>query len=483
MQVLAKQFGITSMTVGIIFTLVPLCVWISKPTFGFITDKFRDIRSILIVLLMVTALTFFAVLYIPPIRNKIIESTNVTTACMEQRDVLAIHLSKYDSFCDKDITKRAYDCELTSHNCLKNITLNGNLNVIDSLPNNNTSTTSFSFKLLTNNISIENCDCLEQNPSTLACEPDFYACNSFRGKIISEYNLYNFWIFLVLTVISGVGSGTMWSLTDTACNEILGDNSKDYGKQRLWGTISWGVATLASGFFNDIASGGSKYIDFSPGFYLMLTFFAIDIFILCVYPIKKAHVSENICKDVGKIFCTWKTVTFTFGVYMSGAFSGLLWTYEFWFLTDLGSSQLLLGLVAGVQCLVAEVPIFFFSGWFVKKIGHFYCLIAALIAFALRMGLYSILHNPWWVLSIDLLHGVTFAVFFAAMTLYAIDYAPPGTEATMIGIFGGIFEGFGKIFKCSHYFSFEVFSVKYNQQCIQKIIFIISLTSLLYCST
>lgn len=443
MQVIAKDFGITPTAVGIIYTLVPLCVCLSKPLFGFITDKLRNMKAILIMLLTVTALSYFAVLYVPSITGNRTRNIEVAAVCQDPGNELLVHPSKYDTACANDLAGRTFECELTSRDCLRNKTFSGMLNVTEVLSDKTSTSHEFLFKLHRKYIHTPECECLRQNNSSLTCEHDFYKCNPFSTRSSSEYSSYNFWVFALLSVISGTGTATIFSLSDTACYEVLGSNTRLYGKQRLWGTISWGITTFASGALNDLATGDSEDTNYFPGFYLMLAFISVDIILLCNLRLEKTNVSLNICKDVGKIFSSIRTVVFAFGVYIGGALAGLLWTYQFWYLTELGSSQLLLGLVAAVQCLVAEVPFFFFSGWFVKKFGHFFCLIAALAAYALRLGLYTLLQNPWLVLPIEVLHGITYAIFCASMSLYAVDYAPPGTEATMVGIFGGIFEGLG----------------------------------------
>lgn len=67
-----------------------------------------------------------------------------------------------------------------------------------------------------------------------------------------------------------------------------------------------------------------------------------------------------------------------------------------------------------------------------------------LFAFGLRFLLYSWIENPWYCLPIELLQGPTFGIFYATMASYASIVAPPGTEATVQGIVGAVFEGIGK---------------------------------------
>lgn len=89
------------------------------------------------------------------------------------------------------------------------------------------------------------------------------------------------------------------------------------------------------------------------------------------------------------------------------------------------------GLAMGIQCFGGELPFFFISGRLLKKIGHIHAMSLVLIGFGVRFLLYSVLSNPWWVLPIELLNGVTFGLFYSTMTSYASIVAPTGTEATL----------------------------------------------------
>jgi hypothetical protein len=75
-----------------------------------------------------------------------------------------------------------------------------------------------------------------------------------------------------------------------------------------------------------------------------------------------------------------------------------------------------------------------------------------LCAFGVRFVIYSLLKNPWWCLPVELFQGFTFGLFYATMASYASIVAPPGTEATVQGTVGAVFEGIGK-YICDNYIS------------------------------
>jgi hypothetical protein len=66
--------------------------------------------------------------------------------------------------------------------------------------------------------------------------------------------------------------------------------------------------------------------------------------------------------------------------------------------------------------------------------------------FAIRFFLYSLIKNPVWVLPVELLNGLTFALAYSAATSYTAKLAPAGAEGTLQGIVGTALYGIGMPF-------------------------------------
>lgn len=153
----------------------------------------------------------------------------------------------------------------------------------------------------------------------------------------------------------------------------------------------------------------------------------------------QTHLSSNILKDVGQMFLSLRCVIFFLWCVAIGLGTALIWNFLFIYLEQLdkafegcdSSIKTLEGLVMSIQCFGGELPFFFLSGWILKKIGHVNAMSLVLFGFGVRFILYSMLQNPWYILPIELMNGVTFGLFYATMASYASIVAPPGTEATM----------------------------------------------------
>ncbi|KAI4458100.1 hypothetical protein MML48_7g00009172 [Holotrichia oblita] len=161
----------------------------------------------------------------------------------------------------------------------------------------------------------------------------------------------------------------------------------EYGKQRVWGTIGFGLAAAISGFAVEHWSGNA--ISYRPA-------------IICMY-----------LEDLALI-------------------------------THTSNVKLLEGLIVAAETLGGEVVFFYISGLILERFGHVRTFSMCFLFYALRLGLISIVPSPWWLLLTEfLLQGPTYALTYATIVAYANDIAPLGMSATMQGLAAGMDDGFG----------------------------------------
>lgn len=61
----ARQLGFSSVVVGLIYTILPICGMIAKPVFGAIADRFHCQKKIFLVAQLITAVAFLSIYYSP----------------------------------------------------------------------------------------------------------------------------------------------------------------------------------------------------------------------------------------------------------------------------------------------------------------------------------------------------------------------------------------------------------------------------------
>ena len=84
-----------------------------------------------------------------------------------------------------------------------------------------------------------------------------------------------------------------------------------------------------------------------------------------------------------------------------------------------------------------------FGGALLVRIGARRLLIGALLAWTVRLLLYSLIVIPMWLLPMQLLHGPTYAAMWIAGVAYAKHLAPERARAAAQGLFTGVMVGLG----------------------------------------
>ncbi|XP_063602937.1 uncharacterized protein LOC134778931 [Penaeus indicus] len=150
---------------------------------------------------------------------------------------------------------------------------------------------------------------------------------------------------------------------------------------------------------------------------MVAVFLALDVAV--VARLRFSVTDKKISRaDVHEVFRQPSVMLTVLTTVVLGLSCGMIGTFHFLLVEDVAAAwdpgfshlKLLQGLMLGVQCLVAEVPCLFLTGWLIKKIGYVNAFLLSLSTFCLRLCLYAAVTNPWWFLPIELLHGVMLGV-------------------------------------------------------------------------
>lgn len=427
-----KQLGISATGIGIVYSVIPCFSLAIKPLFGWLADRFRRIKILLIILILIVIVFYISLIFIPPVKQKNI--IRLEQGC----DIFSPTLNYPNITCSSDFnntiecSKKCIECTIDDDGEIicKELSNGDKLNVTLSVINYQGT-----FILPEENI---NCVLNQTFHCEIVCSWDEKCCQKER-----EYKTIQFWLFFLSNVFAGVGRRTLHSLSDSLCYDMLEGKTVNYGKQRLWGSVGRSVSPTLTGYLLDATQTESGK-NYSVAMYIMTAFLLIDIFTILKLDLKddKKHTSKTICKDVCSLYSEMRQIIFATAVCLNGILSGLYFVYFFWFLNDIGASSVLIGLSVLIR-LVTEVPCFFYAGKIIKKIGHFNSVIIAFIAFSVRFLCYVYIYNPWIILPVEFTHGLTFGMFYASMTSFAKTSAIPGTEATLQGVLGALFDGLG----------------------------------------
>lgn len=252
-----------------------------------------------------------------------------------------------------------------------------------------------------------------------------------------------FWSYLMVRVLNGLTLATSFTLFDGAAMAILKEHKGEYGLQRLYANLGAIVVTPVSGVLIDIFSDMNGTQDYRPAFYLYCGLKVLAAIIILFVNLDFRQPSSRVVKDFRSLLKQPEILTFLLVMLISGTCFGLLDTFLFWLLQDLGAKKFLMGITVTVGSL-AGVPILIASGYIFKKLGHANTIILGFAFYVIRMMGYSFINNPWWCMPFEALECFTVSLMGAAAVSYAADLSTPATIATLQGVYGGIHYGVGR---------------------------------------
>lgn len=88
--------------------------------------------------------------------------------------------------------------------------------------------------------------------------------------------LYQFWWFFIMLALSWIGMAAVVTIGDALCFTVLADKSHLYGKQRLFGSIGWGLFSILSGLLIDAMSDG-LHVNYSIVFWMSSAILILDV--------------------------------------------------------------------------------------------------------------------------------------------------------------------------------------------------------------
>lgn len=191
-----------------------------------------------------------------------------------------------------------------------------------------------------------------------------------------------------------------------------------YGKQRIYGSIGFGITSLIAGFAMDLHSN-----DWTPAILVMLFFALMDMFSITKLKLPKFYSSDSIFKDVSRLLRHRKIAIFLVFATIAGVFDSFIFYYMFWHLEEIAEKanlkqhvKLIEGMTVAAECLFGEVLFFLISGKIIKKLGYIHCLSFCFFCYTLRLFFISLMTSPWHLVLIEILmQGCTYALCYTCI--------------------------------------------------------------------
>ncbi|XP_005097128.1 major facilitator superfamily domain-containing protein 6 [Aplysia californica] len=482
-----RALGLSPKETGIIYGVMPFVGFFMRPIIGAVADKLKKHKAVLILATIFTGVFYFLLLFVP--FRPAVPSVSISTT---------LHCNSQDSFlhdCDdgrsqdscqaglnflnssiSDRENESISCSLWcrtgadlskslftacfndtgphngSRRCSEKLTFSSHLNFTvndihslvapDRYLNGSDSCRDYDLRNISsiNNSTHEGRRILCDREMSFECEvtcSETFQCNQKRASFDRTF-IAIFFIFLMANIVFA----PIFPIMDAAAYDILGEEKRHlWGKQRAWGTLGFAIWAVSATFI--LHMQGDQDSEYSVLFYLFLPLCVLSAIVAGFLEMSSDIICGQFLKNVRNLLSHAEVLAFLTVVMFFGMLLGGLEAFLFWYLLSLGSPKLVFGFILVVNCC-SELPMLWVAGMIIEKIGLVSCLYLALLCYAVRLLVYSVLSNPWLVLLVEPTHGVTVALMYAAASSYASIIAPPGMSATIQGLLAGLQFGFGK---------------------------------------
>lgn len=242
-----------------------------------------------------------------------------------------------------------------------------------------------------------------------------------------------------------------------------GATQEEFGKERMYGAIFWGLGSLANGLGIDRFGFGFLY--FMVIFSTLVSYLIIGLYIWGLerdttgaFDTKAdivenkstyqtlvginekedtANESDNVpTKDLFLMLCkTCYGVAFCLYLFLLAMGISVVDNLAFMFFATLGSSESTNGLSV-VFTVLMEIPCFHYAPELLKQFGPGKMLLIAGCAYVIRVLGYTVVPkgHMWMILILETLHGFTYACQKVGSVEYVARLMPKGYEASGQGI-------------------------------------------------
>ena len=275
---------------------------------------------------------------------------------------------------------------------------------------------------------------------------EFFNPGKSQKPVFGRTFWMTFWLYL-----SGLCMHSSdWILLYGMMYAMLGEKRHQFGKQYLWTTLGTLTTAIISAFAMNKYGSATPEITFTPCFIGFGVLSVITGIVTMFFKLPHMGSNPTMARDLCQLFKQGHVaVLFTVLFFMGFLFS-VTDTFVYMFLTSLGASSWTLGVCLFVRYF-GEIPLMYYSGKLIQRIGHVGCVYIVLVAYVVRYLGTSLIPNPWWEIPFSLLSSVMISIGFNSVSVYSSLITPPAMHATLQATVNTIHFGIGEYFATFFY--------------------------------
>ncbi len=226
-------------------------------------------------------------------------------------------------------------------------------------------------------------------------------------------------------------------LSDSLLLDYLGDKSSLYGRFRLWGSLGYMITVSLLGYFLE------KTVSVNL-FYVYAVILVISLFLLKFLPKSKRDIKVINLVDFKKVFRKKRLIYFLIFIFILQTSMNANYTYFPIYILDHGGREFLLGIAMTISS-ASEILAFLFSDKIIKRYRFSKIIFLISVSFMFRWFALSFFPVTPIILISQLLHSITFGLFFAVGVDYVNRLSGEKFRATGQNIYSAVYMGLSAV--------------------------------------
>jgi MFS transporter, PPP family, 3-phenylpropionic acid transporter len=226
------------------------------------------------------------------------------------------------------------------------------------------------------------------------------------------YNAGFAWL-IVVTIVMSVFYNTIQPVLDSLALLLSKNNANfSYGKLRIAGAAGWAFTGIITG---QVIDAININVIFVISFISMFLVFIFSFFLK--EEKEKQAIETSSYKNLGDVLKNPALIFLLCAVLIISAGTSTIWYFYSTYMKENGASASLVGYGISFQGL-CELPLFYFSARIILRLGLKTTLLLTIVATVVRLLLYSAIKNPYAALPVELLHGISWSLFWVVCVEY-----------------------------------------------------------------
>jgi PPP family 3-phenylpropionic acid transporter len=223
--------------------------------------------------------------------------------------------------------------------------------------------------------------------------------------------------------------------------KLVQSNPKfSYGTLRIAGAAGWAFTGILTGQLIDAINTT-----------IIFAISATSMALVFIFSFSLKQDNENRYADsgqsfkrAGEIFQNKTLIFLLVCVFLISAGTSTIWYFYSIYMKENGASASLVGYGLSFQGL-CELPLFYFSAKIIARLGIKTTLLVTIFANVLRMLLYASVKNPNAAIFIEVLHGISWSLFWVVCVEYVNKLVKDDWRATGQSLLSAAYYGAGYI--------------------------------------